>query len=175
MQVGDIILSNDSGFLPRAIRFFMKRYAKRLGVKVDTYYNHAAICVEIGGELRVAEAMAKGVQIIKTPEEYLKKHPKHLIRTWVKPLDNDEKKLISAIVRDLSLRITKYDFKNFTDQIGLIEFNQWNGKMHVEALARIYCSELCAYAMDCVRDTFGGVWWLRNPLALQINNQLKDI
>ena len=98
MKVGDIILTHDNGFLPSAIRFFMKRYAKRIGVKADKYYNHVAVCVLVYGEKRIAEAMAKGVQIIMTPDEYVAHRDNYLILTWRKPLSRHEQQVISDSV-----------------------------------------------------------------------------
>lgn len=175
MKVGDVILSCDKGFLPSAIRFFMKRYAKRIGVESEKVFNHVAVCVDVRGQKRIAEAMAKGVQIIQTPEEYLAHHHDYLIRTWVKPLSEQEKQTFSTSVKKLAYKVTRYEFSNFFNQIGLINRNVWNGKTGVDALDRMYCSEVAAFAMDETRGSFGGVWWVRNPLDIQINNHLKDI
>lgn len=173
MEVGTIILTHDSGFVPKGIRFFMKRYAKKLGVKVDKFYNHAACVVENDGDILVAEAMIKGTQVIYTPEEYLERHPDHLILTWVMPLTEAEQEAFSDVVIGACLRITKYDFKNFIDQIRMITFGAWKGKTGKDATKRLYCSELAALAMDSVRGSFDGRSWEVNPLMIQLSKDLK--
>ena len=39
----------------------------------------------------------------------------------------------------------------------------------------MYCSEVAAYAMDEVRNSFSGTWYMRNPLDIQINNELTSV
>ena len=171
MKVGDIILTNNTSFIARAIRLFMRRYAKKLGVHVDKFYNHAAICVEYEGKKLIAESMIKGVQIKQTPEEFLEHNPNHLILTWIDPLSEKEQELVSDIAINYSLMITRYDFANFIQQIRLINSGIWYGKTGEDASKRLYCSELVAICMDAVRGVFPH-WWSKNPLDIQLSEVL---
>ena len=174
MEVGDIILTCDRGFIPKAIRFFMRKYAKKLGYDETKFYNHVAVVIENDGDIWVAESAIKGVVAKHTPEYYLRIHKKHLIRTWVKPLLPFEKEMISDKAMHYVRIGTRYDFRNFWDQMRMIGTGAWKGKTGEESKKRLYCSELGAVGMDWVRNSFEGKTWSVNPFDIQVHKELKD-
>jgi len=174
MTIGDIIITRDRGFVPRSIRVFMRKYRKRLGLPPAKVFNHCAVIIENDGNTIVAESAIKGVVATMTPAQYLMKHPDHKIMTWVEPLTYFEQEDISDIAMEYIMKGTRYDFKNFIDQIILITTGIWTGRKGEKSKRRLYCSELAAVCMDGVRASFDGKTWDVNPLDVEINRDLHE-
>lgn len=173
IKVGDVILTHDSKFIPKGIQFFMRKYARKLKLKVSKTYNHAAVVIEWWGEVLIAESAEKGVRAIYTMDEYRVKHPDLIVLTWKKPLSKEEQVTFSKIATKYLSKITRYDFANFFRQIQKSFSLKWKGKKGEKSKKRQYCSEFAAVCMDETRGTFGGVTWDKNPLDIQICPELE--
>jgi hypothetical protein len=170
---GDVLLFRHTGFLPKVIRFFMKLYSKRKNVEQDIYYNHVAVIVNLWGELWVADAVEKGVQVEDSLDRYMDKSSvKHL--TWVKPLSKEEQEDFSKVAISYAMKVTRYDFLNFWDQARYILTGEWKGKTGKDSKERVYCSKFAAICMDEVRGSFNGVTWDKNPLDIELCKDLKE-
>jgi hypothetical protein len=179
---GDIILVGSNSFLSKGIQFFMKAYNKKLGLpEKKEYYSHAALVINVWGQLYVAEALADGINVAPLDKTYANtlKHIKVL--TPKKAYSNTEKEDISKIASAYALTPTRYDFLNFLYQIDMIKETtkkdgpdaEWDGPTGSKAEHRIYCSELVATCANKVRpDTFK-LPAATNPLDIELNRYYK--
>jgi hypothetical protein len=171
---GDVLLFYNNGFIPKAIRFFMRIYNKKKKLpERKMYYNHVAVVVNLWGNLFIAESNKEGVTVNDTLERYVNnKNVLHL--TWKKPLSKEESDHFSKTAIGYSLRVTRYDFINFFDQIYYILTGKWRGKTGEKSRKRQYCSELAAVCMDETRGSFNGETWNKNPLDIELCEDLID-
>ena len=130
IKVGDMLLVNSKGLLPRLIRYYMKRYDNKFCAGIlDRYYNHMAVVVDMWGELHSADATAKGFQIRPLLQVYdavrFTKEDNHVeVKRPVVEFTEDEKRLISEQAVKYSIVQTKYEFLNFLWWIVYITTNK---------------------------------------------------
>lgn len=173
MKAGDILLFRNTGFVPKGIQFFMNIYRKKKGLPKQEVFNHVGVVVELWGKLMIAEADKEGVTVHREATQYIgKNNVKHL--TWITPLTEEETKLFNKTAINYSLKVTRYDFLNFPAQIRYILWGKWKGKTGEESKVRLYCSEFAACCMDEVRGSFDGVTWNKNPLDIELCEDLKE-
>ena len=173
-KTGDIILVSGIGLLPRGIQFMMNIYRKRRGLPKRKLYNHVAIVVELWGTLWIAESSVKGVRVFKYPDDYIRRQDVKVMQ-FKQPLSEYEQKKFSAVAIKYSLHPTRYDLMNFWHQIIFILTGQWKGKVNELSREKLYCSEFAAVVMDEIRDSFKGVTWDKNPLDIEICEDLEFI
>lgn len=183
MKPGDIGLTINKGFVPKAIRFFMNMYRKSLGLKERTVYNHVFTVIDVWGKTYVAEAMSNGFNI-RPAAVYDKLASKGKVKIKVpkKPYTDEEKRKISQEATKLTFSPTRYDYLNFWYQLKMIvrmSFTKgeakWSGPIGRKAARRLYCSESAAYLANKVRpDTFKESA-STNPLDIDINKNYKDL
>jgi len=171
MKAGDIILVHNSGFVSRGIQFFMNIYRKKLKLPKRTLYNHAVVVVNLWGKLWVADAGAKGIQVRDRLDAYIGRD-NVLLLTWRVPLTVEEQELFSKTAINYALGITRYDYKNFIDQIRYIFTGKWKGKTGAKSTKRIYCSEFAAVCMEATRNGTFKSTWDKNPLDIEISTAL---
>ena len=168
---GDIILVSNNGLLPKGIKLFMNIYRKKKDVSKTELYNHVVVVVNLWGKMWIADSAEKGVQVNESLEKYVnRENCLHL--TWKTPLTEEEQELFSKTAINYSLNPTRYDFINFYDQIRYILTGKWKGKTGDKSKKRLYCSEFAAVCMDVVRNSFKGVTWDKNPLDIQLCEDL---
>lgn len=175
---GDILLFHNDGFLPKAIQFFMKIYGlfRKNVIKRKMFYNHVAVIIEMEmpkgvKKLYIADSAEKGVTVHDDLDKYINS-PTVLHLTWKKPLTVKEKELFSKTAIQYSLKGTMYDFINFYDQVRFIITGEWKGKKGEESRKQVYCSEFAAICMDVVRNSFNGETWNKNPLDIELCEDL---
>lgn len=173
-KTGDIILVSGIGLLPRGIQFFMNIYRKRLGLTPRKLYNHVAVVVELWCTLWIAEASAKGVRVFKYPDDYIRRQDVKVMQ-FKKPLSEIEQRKFSEVAIKYALHPTRYDLTNFWHQMIFILTGKWNGKVNAASRGKLYCSEFAAVVMDEVRNSFSGVTWDKNPLDIEICQELEFI
>lgn len=181
VKAGDIILYQGSRFLSKGIMFFMKRYAKRLGVSDRPLFSHAAMVVDYKSKLYVAEANAKGIEVNPLDHVYGGKLNRIKILSPKKAYSKAEKAKISEIAIGYALNPTRYDFFNFWFQIDMIkrtsrrEDKKWLGPKGDKARKRLYCTEAVATWSNDVRPNTFAEPWTVNPLDVDLNKYYKTI
>lgn len=171
-QVGDIILVHGGSFLAKGIQFFMNIYRSKQDLAKRKLYNHVAVVIDLYGQKYIAEAVAKGVQVIPDADKYVATRDCTVL-TWVNPLTAKEKAELSREAAKYALEIHRYDVLNFPYQIKYIMTGKWRGPTGDKAERRIYCSELAAIVMDKIRGSFDGQTWDKNPLDIELSPDLK--
>jgi len=174
LNVGDVILVHGGSFLARGIQFFMNIYRSKKGLPKRKLYNHVAVVIDLYGQQYIAEAVAKGVQVIPNASNYVASQDCKVL-TWVKPLTAKEKAELSRAAAKYALENHRYDMLNFPYQIRYIFTGKWRGPTGDKANRRIYCSELAAILMDYVRGSFNGVTWDKNPLDIELSSDLVEL
>jgi len=179
LSAGDIILYRGTGWLSRAIRFFMNKYRKRLGLDERILYNHAAMIIDYDNDLYVAEANEKGIEIASFKRTYFNRTGNIKIITPKKAYTVSEKEIVSKAAISNAFQPTRYDFFNFWFQIKMIRkttkegYKDWDGPTGEEATNRLYCTEAVATWANKVRpNTFDKPWSI-NPLDIDLNNYYK--
>lgn len=173
-KTGDIILVSGIGLLPKGIQFFMNIYRRRKGLAPRKLYNHVALVVELWGTLWIAEASVKGIRVFKYPDDYIRRQDVKVMQ-FIIPLTEKEQKNFSEIAIKYSLHPTRYDLTNFWDQMIFIITGKWKGKVNKESREKLYCSEFAAVVMDDVRGSFNGQTWDKNPLDIEMCQDLEFI
>lgn len=146
LKTGDILLYRSKGVLPWLIRLF-----------TNSHVNHAAICVEIWGEMFVAESESKGFVLNKIGDSV--RGSEIWVMRYIKPIDYK-----SFAVRIASmLGKHRYDFASLLFfQVWYSLTGEWVGKNDKHASKRLYCSEAIAYIYS--RELFEMLeWWKYNP------------
>jgi hypothetical protein len=172
MTTGDVILVKGTSWIARAIQFFMNIYRHLRGYGDIQIYNHAAMFVEIFGEIYVAEALGKGVTIAPYKDTYLGKD-NYIILEPVVPITPKEKDLLLLAALKSSFRVTRYDFSNFFFQIILIFTGKWYGRKGKKAERRLYCSEAVATWWSKIRPRMFVKPSATNPLDILVNTNFK--
>ena len=173
-KTGDIILVSGIGLLSRMIQFGMDIYRKRKGLPKRKLYNHVAVVVELWGTLWIAEASEKGVRVFKYPDDYIRRQNVKVMQ-FKKPLTEQEQRKFSEVAIKYSLHPTRYDLVNFWYQMIFILTGKWKGKVNEASRERLYCSEFAAVVMDEVRGSFNGQTWDKNPLDIELCEDLEFI
>lgn len=181
---GDIILFRGTRFISKGIQFFMKRYRKKLGLPKAKVFNHAAMIVEMWGQLFVAEANEKGIEVNPIEKAYGHKMKMIKVIRPKKAYTKEEQKAVSKIATNYALDPTRYDFFNFLHQIKMIAktkvkdgkiVSRWSGPTGKKAEKRLYCTEAVATWANKVRPgTFDDQWSI-NPLDIELNKYYKVI
>lgn len=181
LQPGDIILYSTKKKLSlgSAIKYYMKKYAKKLGLSKKEVYNHSATVILLYNRLFVGEALGKGIHVRPFDNVYGNKLGRIKILTPKKEYTKTEKtRLSKAVISDV-LVPTRYDFLNFLYQIRMIRKTTrtgektWSGPVGREAQKRLYCSEASATWANQIRPgTFEDPWTV-NPLDIDINKYYK--
>lgn len=173
MKAGSIILVEGRGFLPDQIRAHMRAWGRLQGKGYALPYNHAETVIRYQGHLVAMGARAKGAGI--TPlDEYLEKHPRHVILEPVQPLDEVEMVRLENYAEDVCFRQKrKYQNAMFLAWIFKIKsFGLWD--MGDRTDKRVYCYELAA---RCAQLT--GRWDVKTNLVsiydLYENSHFKSI
>jgi len=172
ISAGDIILTRNNTFLPRAIRVFMNIYRKRLGLPKRVLYNHVAVVIDLWGDLYVAEAAERGIQGYSKVEDYLKNN-KCKVKTFLQELTEEQKREFSKIATKYMLKPTRYEFTNFIFQAIYVSTGKWYGKTD-NADKRFYCSEYAAMLIDHFTGYWKGKTYKVNPLDIDLCYKLKD-
>ena len=179
LKPGDIILYKGSRWLSRAIRYFMNKYRKKLGLPNRELFSHAAMVISIWGKLYVAEAIGNGITIRPYDVTYANKKNKIKILTPKKAYTKKEQDNISTIAVAYALEPTRYDFFNFLFQIDMIRKQtkysdkKWAGPVGKKAEKRLYCTEAVATWANKVRPNTFDKPWTVNPVDVDINKYYK--
>lgn len=89
MKPGSILYVRTEGFIPDAIRKYMKRWGKITGRKYSLPWNHMETIIRYRGNL-VSVGARKGGCEMTALDEYLSKHPNHLISPPVLDLSEED-------------------------------------------------------------------------------------
>jgi hypothetical protein len=155
LQIGDIIaIHNNSGFLPKGIQFFMKRWAKiHYGKKLDKYYNHTMTVVwKRENNVVVAEAVAKGYVI--TDLNIHNKTKDVLVFRLKEQLTEREKEMVSDKANEMAYGNIEYEILNFAWWMPYILSN---GKIDMSPKnkeKRVFCFEASAILLNAARHLF---------------------
>lgn len=181
---GDIVLVRGDRFISKAIRFFMERYRRKLKLPRRKLFNHAAMIIEVWGQLCVAEANEKGIEVTPFDRAYGNRMNKIKVITPKKAYSKDEQVAISKVAASYAFDPTRYDFPTFVHQIKMITSTKveggvitkkWIGPKGEKAEKRLYCTEAVATWANKVRpDTFNEPWTV-NPLDVDLNKYYKVI
>jgi len=174
IKAGDIVLTRSGSFLSQGIQFFMNLYRQTKGLPKRKLFSHVAVVVDLYGQLYVAEAIGKGVQVIPDAQAYIDQNDCQVM-TWVKPLNKQEQSRISSVTIDYALKPHRYDVLNFYYSARFVLTGKWRGPVGPKSERRVYCSELAAIAMDKTRGTFKGVTWDKNPLDIELCDELRKV
>lgn len=172
VEVGDVIFVAGHGFLAKSIQWFMKIYRKKRGLPEAKVYNHVATVVNLWGEKYIAESAAKGVQIIPWADDYVRRQD-CLVKDWVDPFDEIEKREWSELAIKYALKPHKYDKLNFWYNMKSILLGKWTGPTGEKAEKKVYCSEYVAILMDKVSGCFDGKTYDKTPLDVELSKELK--
>jgi hypothetical protein len=184
LKAGDIILYKGDSWLSKSIRFFMERDRKKRKLPKRPLFNHAAMVVEYKGQVYVAEANQKGIEVNPFIDAYLKKLNKIKILSPNKPYTKAEKAKVSDVAIADAFNPTRYDFLNFFHQIKMIAstkvkdgkvVKKWKGPKGAKAEKRLYCTEAVAtWANDVRPKTFENQFAI-NPLDIDLSKYYKTI
>lgn len=155
LKTGDIIaIHNETGFLPKGIQFFMRKWAKiRYGQKLDKYYNHTMTVVWNYGSPYVAEAIARGYVIrqvnISVPQNAI-------IFRLKDPLKNHEQAELIDKANEMAYGNIEYEILNFAWWMPYILSN---GKIDLspkenKKAKRVFCFETSAMLLNAARQLF---------------------
>jgi hypothetical protein len=153
LQTGDIIAKhNETGFLPKGIQFFMKRWAKkRYGKEPDKYYNHTMTIVWNYGKPYVAEAIGKGYVIRKLKLNI----PKNAIVFRLKqPLKMQEQSNLIDKANEMAYGNIEYEVVNF---LWWMPYILSNGKIDLSPKnkeKKVFCFEASAILLNAARKLF---------------------
>lgn len=146
LKTGDILLYRSKNILARAIRLFTRG-------KV----NHASICVEIWGEMFVAESEKVGFVLNKLNDSI--KGREIWVLRYKNPIESN--RFAKRIV--LMLGKHRYDFASLLFfQVWYTITGKWIGKKDEHASKRLYCSEAIAYIYSKETGEMTS-WWTYNP------------
>lgn len=181
LDVGDIGLYRAPTLLGKAIRDWMNAYRIALKLPKRTLYNHVFMIVNKEGEIWVAEAKDKGVQVKPFEETYSDKMNRVKILTPNIPYtDKEKEKLSPKVIEEYSLEPHHYNFSNFIHQtrmiLGLLIFNTkvWGGLKGKKAEKRLYCSEAVATWANKIRPNTFKEPWAINPLDIDLNENYHE-
>jgi len=181
LQPGDIILYNTPKkfSIGVAIKFFMRRYAKKLKLVKKEVYNHSATVIDLYDTIYVGEAIGTGINIRPFELVYGSRLNRIKVLTPKKAYSKAEKNKISKVVVERVLIPTRYDFLNFWYQIRMIMKTtrtgkkEWVGPTGKKASKRLYCTEASATWANLVRPGTFDKPWTVNPLDIDINKYYK--
>lgn len=120
IKTGDKFFVNSTSFLSKAIRFFMKLYAKKYKLTFDKIYSHVGIFVWIADELYIAESVDNGFNLRVFNQHYDLQKDDYIIIHRNKPID--EKKALKWLINLATVKIA-YQYYNFIQWPLLILFN----------------------------------------------------
>ena len=170
MKAGDIILVHSMpSLLAKAITHFMEQEADKLGL--DLPYpvpHHAGTIIQYNGQLRVAEAVARGYVATPLLEAYTRKEWANnvVLLTPKKPYTPNEQSLISSLAQDMAMRGKPYDYPNFIFQIIYVKTGIWIGPKEKKSEMAVYCSEGAALLADYVQPGVFPRHWEVNPVMI---------
>jgi len=178
LNVGDICLYHGKSFVAKSIQYFMKVYAKKLGLpKRDKLYNHAFAIVEMWGKKYVVEALADGMNIQLLEKVYPDKKWKDIIvLTPRKPYSKKEKEQFNKEALKVVMVPTRYGYSDILFHSRAIlskkGYDVWKSKGEKDD-DRMHCTEAVATLADKVRyDTFERPW-STNPLDLELSSKYR--
>jgi hypothetical protein len=178
---GDIGLTRSNGFISKAIRYFMDKYRKKLGLPKRDLYSHAFMIVKMWDRLFVAEAEAEGIRVKPFEEVYpsskwVNKNIK--ILTPKKAYNSNEIDTVSKIAVAYALEPTRYGYADLLFHAKAIMnkdgYDSWKGKKGEAAEKRLHCSEAVATWANKVRPKTFNRPWSTNPLDLDLNTYYKE-
>jgi hypothetical protein len=177
-KAGDIGLSRNNSFISKAIRKFMNKYRKKLGLPERRLYSHSFMIINIWGRLYVAEALADGINIV--PAEKYKKQLKNIkILTPKKKYTKAEMERVSEIATSYALTPTRYGYADLLFHAKAIlskkGYDVWAGKTGTAAEKRMHCTEAVATWSNKVRPNTFERPWSTNPLDIDLNKYYKPI
>ena len=170
---GDVILVHSKKWLARQIQKWMNLYRIRKGLPTRKLFNHVAVVVDLYGSLHVVESIETGVNVKPDAKAYVDRQDCKVL-TWVNPLSAREGSVFSKTAINYALTPHRYDFLNFWYQIRYIITGKWRGPVGENSTKRVYCSELAAIVMDKTRGTFKGITWDKNPLDIDLCEELRE-
>lgn len=178
LKAGDVGLVKNKGFLPKAIRFFMNIYRKKLGLEPRPLYNHVFTVVEVWGSLFAAEAMADGynirpINVYLNLDGTLKKGVK--VKVPKRDYNKTEREYISKSAALFAFNPTRYDYFALLHQLKYSLTLAWKGKKGIKAQKRLYCSEAHATLANQVRPKTFKEPATVNPIDIDINKYYLDI
>lgn len=149
MLPGDLVFVKSKGFLPWAIRFFMRIYAKlKYGYNPTVIYNHMGIIGSHGNEIRVGESTAKGFPFRMLTDAYKLEDWGNRVVVYrfcddSSELSYDKMAVINNKIKTLSFDQTPYEFWNFIWWIVFIMsgFKIYIGAKGRKARKKMYCFE----------------------------------
>jgi hypothetical protein len=161
LRTGDILaVHNRSGFLPKGIQYFMKKWAKiRYGKKLDKYYNHTMTVVmvpQVDGVrvAHVAEAVARGYIIRELVDFHV---PENIVVFKLKDqLNTTERINIYYEALRLAFGNIEYEITNFLWWIPYILSNgkvDWSPKDDKKG-KKVFCFEASAMLLNAARPLF---------------------
>ena len=174
LKTGDIGMTHDSGFLPKAIRYFMNIYANKFyGKSANKYYNHTFIILRRKEGIYAIEAAGKGMvgKLIQDrfTEDYIKNNI--LFCRPAKDFDNVEKSKIRDTIIKLALKAIRYQFSNFISWIIYILTKGGINLLRNSKINRAFCFELTTYIWNSIRSDFRFNVPTTNTVDLQFDNR----
>lgn len=178
-KAGDIVLVYIKTPIAKLIEWVMKLDRKRRGIPVPNGHvaNHAGMLVYLWGELYIAQAMEKGVEIKPFINEFKGKFNRVKVLSPKKPYSNAEQDKISRVAIQSALDPTRYDFFGLWYGLKYILSNKkkWDGPRGDKALSRMYCTEAIATWANKVRPRTFDIQEATNPLDIELNRYYKVI
>jgi hypothetical protein len=182
LKAGDIGLHKGSALTSKIIEWFMKSYAKKLGIKNPRLFSHTFMLIDVWGQLYIAEADDTGINIRPfIGSDYDKDRSTWISKTPIKPYSKDEKDTVSKAAMNCTFNPTRYDFFGLIYQIGKIvrakntTEEHWEGPTGEKSERRMYCSEAVANWSNDVRPNTFPTPWSMNPLDVDLNKYYRDM
>ena len=159
LRPGDIVAtSSPTGFLPKGIRFFMRRWAKKhYGIEPEKFYNHTFMVLESGSDPKIVEAVGRGLTGHRMFEQYDPEDLNHLVvfRTR-EPWSEQEIRLLREKADEMAYRNIEYEFLNF---LWWMVYILTNGKIDLspkgeKAGKRLFCFELSVILLNAAKKMF---------------------
>ena len=176
LKAGDTLLYKSPGFLPRAIRYFMKKYVyKKYGKKNPDYpiCNHMATVIEYNGELYTAEAVSRGY-VIAPVHIYERLGESVFVYRPIKRFTKEEQDSIKEYAIQLAFKQTEYEIGNFLWWIVYIATGfKWfiGGKKD----QKVFCFESAARCLNASGREYFDKPWLVTSVDIQEDTRFQEI
>jgi len=173
----DIGLSTSKTFISKAIRFFMKRYAKSIGANPKKYWSHSFMIVNMWDERYVAEAVANGYILRPFKTSYLGRTNFKIgrIRGEKGVVPVPSKKLVEEVSKkaaSLSFKQTRYDIMNFFWQIIKSYTGKWF-RRDKSITKKLYCTEAVAVLSNIIKPGMFKEPGAVNPLDIDLHGDIE--
>jgi hypothetical protein len=121
LRTGDRVLVNSNSFLSRAIRFFMRWWAKKYKLSTDYIFSHAGTLILLNEDWYIAESVENGYRIREFLQRYNLNEDMIIVRNK-KPYTSNEQDVVINYALYLQEVGNFYQYWAFPQWISLIVF-----------------------------------------------------